>query len=234
MRDHLWAERLVSWGYVTLQVDSFNPRNISSVCTLGGRESDDMLARRVTDAYDAQHFLNTLPFVNYKRIAVMGWSNGGATTLNVLYPKRVDPFHAAVAMYPSCRKSLADLTAPLLILIGAKDDWTPAERCVAMMPSGKNNYDVTLQVYPDAYLIKKNVKPYEAKQLKDMLLIAVRVGKTLTGLQIIMPDGTKKFLTGTEKGGAYLAIPGTGKTVYLVEGWATGCTVHELTGAPVY
>jgi dienelactone hydrolase len=150
-RDHRWAERLVSWGYVTLQVDSLKPRGISSVCTLAGRESADMLAQRVIDAYDAQHFLAGLPFVNKKRIAVMGWSNGGATTLNALYTKRDDPFHAAIAMYPSCRKSLEDLNAPLLILIGEKDDWTPSERCVSMMPSGKSNFEVTLQVYPDAY-----------------------------------------------------------------------------------
>lgn len=84
-----------------------------------------------------------------------------------------------------------------------------------------------------AYLVRKNIKPYESRQLKDMLLIPVRKEKTLTGLQIIMPDGSKKFLTGTGKTGAYLAIPGTGKTVYLCEGWATGCTIHELTGAPV-
>ncbi|MBV5341836.1 MAG: DUF3987 domain-containing protein [Deltaproteobacteria bacterium] len=83
------------------------------------------------------------------------------------------------------------------------------------------------------YLFKKNIKPYGAKQLKDMLIIPVRKGKTLTGLQIIMPDGSKKFLTGTEKAGAYLVINGKGKTVYLIEGWATGCTIHELTGATV-
>jgi putative DNA primase/helicase len=83
------------------------------------------------------------------------------------------------------------------------------------------------------YILKKRITPCSSKQLKDMLLIPVRKGKTLTGLQIIMPDGSKKFLTGTEKAGAYLVIKGTGKTVYLVEGWATGCTVHELTGATV-
>jgi len=84
-----------------------------------------------------------------------------------------------------------------------------------------------------AYLVKKNVKPYGARQLKDMLLIPVYKSKTLTGLQIITPDGVKKFLTATEKAGGYLAIKGKGKTVYLVEGWATGCTIHELTGATV-
>jgi dienelactone hydrolase len=163
-RDHLWAERLASWGYVTLQVDSFRPRGIVSVCTMGGKESADMLARRVADAYDAQHYLTKLPFVDSKRIAVMGWSNGGSTTLNILYPKRDDPFHAAIAMYPSCRKSLADLNAPLQILIGAKDDWPPAERCMAMMPSGKSNFAVDLQIYPDAYHAYDTIgKPREVK-----------------------------------------------------------------------
>jgi dienelactone hydrolase len=150
-RDHIWVERLVSWGYVTLQVDSFQPRGITSVCTMEGKEAADMLERRVADAYDAQHYLTGLPFVDSKRIAVMGWSHGGITTLNALYPKRDNPFHVAVAMYPSCRKSLAALNAPLLILIGAKDDWTPAERCITMMPSGKSNFEVALKVYPDAY-----------------------------------------------------------------------------------
>ena len=45
----------------------------------------------------------------------------------------------------------ATINAPLLILIGEKDDWTPAERCVSMIPSGKSNFEVVLQVYPDAY-----------------------------------------------------------------------------------
>ena len=84
-----------------------------------------------------------------------------------------------------------------------------------------------------AYLVKKNNKPYGARQLRDMLLIPIYKGKALTGLQIITPDAEKKFLTGTEKAGAYLAIKGKSKTVYLVEGWATGCTIHELTGATV-
>lgn len=83
------------------------------------------------------------------------------------------------------------------------------------------------------YIVSHGIKPYGARQLKDMLLIPVYKGKTLTGLQIITPDGVKKFLTGTEKAGAYLAIKGAGKIVYLSEGWATSSTIHELTGATV-
>ncbi|MDD2898399.1 MAG: DUF3631 domain-containing protein [Desulfuromonadaceae bacterium] len=82
-----------------------------------------------------------------------------------------------------------------------------------------------------AYLVSHRIKPFGAKQLKNMLLIPLYKEKTLTGLQVIMPDGSKKFLTGTEKAGSYLAIKGKGNKVYLVEGWADACKIHELTGA---
>jgi putative DNA primase/helicase len=83
-----------------------------------------------------------------------------------------------------------------------------------------------------AYITGHQITPHGARQLKDMVLIPLRRGKVLTGLQIIMPDGSKKFLTGTEKQGAYFVIKG-GTLVILCEGWATGCTIHELTGATV-
>jgi len=82
------------------------------------------------------------------------------------------------------------------------------------------------------YIIAHNIIPYGAKQLKDMLLIPLYKKKVLTGLQIITKD-SKKFLTGTDKKGAYLAINGSGKIVYLCEGWADACKIHELTGATV-
>ncbi len=86
-RDHRWAERLAGWGYVTLQADSFRPRGLSNVCTYSGRDSTDILQKRVTDAYDAKRYLAGLPFVDRSRVAVMGWSHGGSTTLETLYLK---------------------------------------------------------------------------------------------------------------------------------------------------
>jgi dienelactone hydrolase len=149
-RDHRWAERLLGWGYVTLQVDSFRPRGISNVCTYSGRDSVEIVEKRVHDAYDAKRYLAGLPFVDRGRIAVMGWSQGGMTTLQALYRDTEAPFRAAIAFYPSCRRMLTGLNAPLLILIGEADDWTPAERCVSMMPE-KGSSDVALKVYPGAF-----------------------------------------------------------------------------------
>ena len=150
-RDHRWAERLSGWGYVTLQVDSFRPRGLSSVCTYSGREATDILQQRVTDAYDAKRHLAGLPFVDRSRIAVMGWSHGGATTLLTLYQKTDDPFRAAIAFYPSCQRMLTGLNAPLLILIGEADDWAPAGRCIEKMPKEQAPFEVSLKHYPGAY-----------------------------------------------------------------------------------
>ena len=150
-RDHRWAERLTGWGYVTLQVDSFGPRGLSSVCTYSGRDATDILQQRVTDAYDAKRYLAGLPFVDRSRIAVMGWSHGGSTTLQALHKKTDDPFRAAVAFYPRCEGILTGLNAPLVILIGEADDWTPAGRCVEKMPKEQAASEVTLKVYPGAY-----------------------------------------------------------------------------------
>ncbi len=63
---------------------------------------------------------------------------------------RFEPFSAAVALYPWC-EPLARLTAPLLVLVGEQDDWTPAARCRRHLPNASTAHEVTLKVYPEAY-----------------------------------------------------------------------------------
>lgn len=150
-RDQRWAERLSAWGYVTLQVDSFGPRGIASVCTYSGYDSVDIVQKRVSDAYDAKRYLIELPFVDRNRIAIMGWSHGGLTTLEALYRDKENPFRVAVALYPYCRMKLTGTNAPLLILIGEADDWTPASQCSSMLPKEKTSPEIVLKVYPRAF-----------------------------------------------------------------------------------
>lgn len=80
------------------------------------------------------------------------------------------------------------------------------------------------------YIVSHGITPRGAKQLKNLLLIPLYKSKVLTGLQIISETG-KKFMTGSEVAGAYQVIKGKGKTVYLAEGWANACKLHDLTGA---
>ena len=67
-------------------------------------------------------------------------------------------FRAAVALYPGCETRLRGRTesyrpvAPLLILIGEKDDWTPAEPCQRLAAAAQAaGYPVTIKVYADAH-----------------------------------------------------------------------------------
>ena len=93
----------------------------------------------------------------------MGGSHGGSTTLNaVMAPaseseaaareKRPD-FAAAVALYPRCDPTGAFRSVtPLLILIGEKDDWTPAEPCRRLTEASQRaGAPVTIKIYPRAY-----------------------------------------------------------------------------------
>ena len=149
-----WSERLVSWGYVALQVDSFRPRGRDKgVCSepyaVGPQE-------RGADAHAAKAYLATLPYIDKARIAVLGMSHGGWSTLwavqntHINEAVRVDPFKAAVTLYPYCLNTMTRLDAPLLILIGEGDDWTPSYRCEAMKAEGPTRHKVVLKIYPGA------------------------------------------------------------------------------------
>mgnify|MGYP000917474377 CR=1 FL=1 len=84
------------------------------------------------------------------------------------------------------------------------------------------------------YVVRKGVRPIGASQLKNMLVIPLEdIDGKLHSLQFIMPDGSKRFLTGGRKNGcfAWLGKPAKNKTkLFVVEGWATGCSVREAIG----
>lgn len=165
--NEVWAERLTTWGYVTLQLDSLGPRGVSEVCS----NLEIPAPIRAQDAYDAKAYLGGLPFIDCNRIAIMGWSHGGIATLcsvsasnwaawaglvktdlsRTINPKKVDPFRAAIAFYPYCMAKLKDSNAPLLILAGELDTWCPAAFCQENMPIEKTPNEVILKIYPGAH-----------------------------------------------------------------------------------
>jgi dienelactone hydrolase len=126
--NELWARDLTKWGYVTLLVDSFGPRGLTEICTNFSRLS---VFERTLDAYGALDYLRSLPVVDENRIALMGWSHGGRVVLASMWEHRRPTeggFRAGVALYPYCEYS-SGIYAPLLVLIGDADDWTPASLC---------------------------------------------------------------------------------------------------------
>ncbi len=152
---HRWAEELVRMGVAALVADHFTPRGIDRICERHGGKMVEQRERR-RDTYGALVYLAQRAEIDPARIAVMGFSNGGLATINALLPGVSDParprFAAGIALYPDCTGYIGlTLSAPLLILIGAKDDWTPApvcQRLIDRLPSG--SAAVTMQVYAGA------------------------------------------------------------------------------------
>ena len=85
------------------------------------------------------------------------------------------------------------------------------------------------------YLANKSVLPRGLKQADGILLVPVRdIDTRLHGLQRIWETGEKKFTLGTSKEGHFHFLGGTPTDrLIVVEGYATGATVHEATGDPV-
>ncbi len=143
-----WAERLASWGYVTLQMDDFGPRGKSCF--------SDPPSKRAKDICSAKSYLAGIKYVDPKRIGAMGWSRRGSCTLAALCARfsssqKEYPLRAVVTFYPYCFRSLANLEFPLLILIGELDDLSPVATCRERMPKKKTQHEVIFKVYPGAY-----------------------------------------------------------------------------------
>jgi dienelactone hydrolase len=165
-----WARELVDKGYVVAIPDSFSTRGFpAGVCT---ERSPDRVKvgpfRRVADAYDTLDYVRSLPYVGASRVAVMGGSHGGSSTLAsialsprdapALAERKRHGFTAAIALYPSCDigsprwNSEYKAAAPLLILSGELDDWTPAAPCVQLVEAAtRAGSAATIKVYPGAH-----------------------------------------------------------------------------------
>jgi dienelactone hydrolase len=147
------ADRLGSWGYVALTVNSLSPRGIVGQC--GGGLFED----QAIDAYAALRYLSQLDFVDPARVAVLGQSMGGSAVLyavdRALVAQYFDQrFRAAIAYYPGygCGFPAASMTAPTLILIREADDWTLAEPCRERVARARpDGAPITLTIYPGAY-----------------------------------------------------------------------------------
>ena len=136
-----WAAEFNRRGYVVLEVDSLGPRQHDEMCSIGGFDAG-IYRKRPRDAYGALLYLQSQPFVRADRIALVGWSQGGAVTLFAIDTHSLSrpatlpqgDFRAAVTFYPGAcdvRRHPPDWinAVPLLVLLGAEDVWTPMAPC---------------------------------------------------------------------------------------------------------
>ncbi len=164
-----WTELLLADGYAVLWPDSFNPRGQREICTIKTGERTIGASTRRLDLLGALAYGAALSGVEHDRIALIGWSHGGSTTLATVNamdarvaamlnaPGAPPQFRAAVAFYPGCAVSLRagarwKPRMATAIHIGESDDWTPAAPCVALGDAARARGDpVTVRVYADSY-----------------------------------------------------------------------------------
>ncbi|MBM3490896.1 MAG: dienelactone hydrolase family protein [Alphaproteobacteria bacterium] len=159
-RHRQWAEVLTAAGYVVLFVDSFRPRGLREICTQKARTIRQS-RERTRDAFAGLRYLAGRPDVDGARVGLLGWSHGAGSVLFALREgagrglELAHDFAAAVAFYPGCSALGAAAyrpRAPILLLVGEADDWTPAEPCVEFVGQARAaGAAIDLRLYPGAH-----------------------------------------------------------------------------------
>jgi len=162
-RDEFWGRMFNEMGIAAFAVDSFSGRGLTSTS-----DNQAGLGRlnMVLDAYRAYDILASHPRIDPSRIAVMGFSRGGQSTLyaslrrfqNMWNPKAA--FALFIPLYASCNTTFiddTDVSAPIRQYHGAADDYVPVAPCrlyfERLRAAGR---DAQLIEYPNAYHVYDN------------------------------------------------------------------------------
>lgn len=158
----VWAPAFLKAGYAVFIVDSQKPRGVAG--QLGDQQLSWNTVGNISDVLHSLKILATHPRIDTSRVYNIGFSRGAAAVLQAVWPfyqRAVLPdglnFAGTVAVYPGCNlRYRADHwgtnPGPILMLLGEKDNMTPAQPCVEyaeLLFSAGN--DVTYKVYPGAY-----------------------------------------------------------------------------------
>lgn len=152
---HEYAGWYAARGFAALVLDSLTPRGVPHVCTGGAPYP----AIRALDVYRAVEHLGRQGVADPTRAVVQGLSHGGSTVLAAMDEQIAElagtplRLRGGIAYYPACAGATSRaFYGPVLILIGEKDDWTPAGPCERLHAEQQQRVPgrVRLIVYPGA------------------------------------------------------------------------------------
>ena len=144
-------------GFATFQLNSFKSRGITSTV---GSQDEVTIAAVILDAYRALEKLAKHPKINKDKVALTGWSLGGGVTLFAGWMPLKEAitdqvsFAAHLAFYPPCfinPENLSFTKAPIHILIGEADNWTPAKPCEDLVEKLSDKTNIKITTYPGAH-----------------------------------------------------------------------------------
>lgn len=176
-------------GFATFELNSFKSRDITSTV---GSQDEVTIAAIILDAYRALEKLAEHPNIDKEKVSITGWSLGGGVSLfsgwmpvkNAITTSV--SFASHLAFYPPCFINPENLTftqAPIHILIGEKDNWTPAAPCSNLIKKLEGKANIALTTYPESHHsfdsetpVTRNEKGYS---FKDCLFTLTEDGDVL-------------------------------------------------------
>jgi dienelactone hydrolase len=155
-----WSKELNEIGIATFAVDSFSGRGIIETIT-----DQTRLGRlnMIIDAYRALDLLSRHRQIDATRIAVMGFSRGGQSSLYsslIRFQKMHGPaggleFAAHIGFYAPCGTTYRGddaVAKPVRLLHGTADDYVPIGPCRSYVDRlSKSGKDIRLIEYPHAH-----------------------------------------------------------------------------------
>jgi len=140
--EEIVGKHLRDAGFATFEFDTLKPRGWSAADSCGGKLPAGPWTQ-LADAYAALRALARHPAIDPGRIAVIGGSMGGGSAFLAAseYVRKTlageARFAAHAGFYPSGSNVFfgtgAFTGAPILLMLGARDDWTPARRVIAVV-----------------------------------------------------------------------------------------------------
>jgi dienelactone hydrolase len=166
-----WVRVFNQMGIAAFVVDSFGGRGIA-----GTMDDQSQLspAANDADALYALKLLSTDPRIDPSKIGQIGFSRGGHVAMDLAlesFRKGVigddTRFIALIGFYPGCAQLWWEVPpppltgAPLMLAVGEKDDYTPAQPCLSVADTMKRDgQSVEVHVYPGAYHDFDNTRVY--------------------------------------------------------------------------
>ena len=78
-----------------------------------------------------------------------------------------------------------------------------------------------------------NLKEYRSNKRHLLLIPMKNTDRQITGMQLIYPNGFKRYARGSQTKAVYFGIGTPDDVIYIAEGYATAATIHAVTGKAV-
>ena len=143
---HEHSVNFLNNGFAIFRVNSFDARQVVSIVE---DQIQVTLATVMTDCFNALKILSKHPDIDSSKIFIAGWSLGGSTAIYSAWEplaEKLAPdgerFAGHLAFYPGAfmwPEEMRWSKSPILTLIGADDDYTPAVLIEKLSPAINQN-----------------------------------------------------------------------------------------------